>query len=161
MIAIPQSPLKFKTFMKILLSTGFLLVFVCVGFTFREEIDYQVIPVRKVIFEQKFHPTTSKTGTFLYTESPKLKEAFTTMSANDIAKFDFENNRYVHIQFAEQNGCKEEVDVIQEVRKYKHYYEVILVSSFVGTCKTKVKPYQLTAIPNDRLPVLITGNLPE
>jgi hypothetical protein len=144
-----------------LVSAGFLLVFVCVGFTFTKELDYQVMPVRKLVLEQKFHPSSVKIGTFLYTESKNFEEAFIAMPANEIDRLDFKNNRYVYIQFAEQNGCKEEIDVIQEVRKYKHYYEVILVPASIGICKTKVKPYQLMAIPNDRLPVLIKGSLPE
>ncbi len=148
--------------MKIIFSAGFLLMVICLGFTFHKEIDYQVIPLRKVSIEQKFHPTGIKTGTFLYTESKQLKEAFSTLSGTDITQFDFEHNRYVHIQYVEQSGCKEEVEVVQEVRKYKHYYEVILIPfSAQTTCKTKVKPYQVTAIPNDGLPVLITGTLPE
>jgi hypothetical protein len=147
--------------MKIIFTAGSLLIMlICFGFT-HNEIEYQVIPLTKVSIEQKFHPTSPKAGTFLYTESKQLKSAFADMSATDLALFDFENNRYVHIQYAEQNGCKEGVEVIQEVRKYKHYYEVILIPYNNGTCKTKVKPYQVTTVPNDGLPVLITGTLPE
>jgi hypothetical protein len=137
-------------------------MFICVGFTFLpDEVEYQVIPLQKIDFAQKFHPTKSSIGTFLYTEPKQLKEAFSEMTATDLAQFDFENNRFVHIQYAEQTGCTEAVEVIQEVRKYKHYYEVILAPYNHGSCKNKIKPYQVTALPNDRLPVLITGTLPE
>ncbi len=146
--------------MKIIFSTGFLLLFICVGFTHKES-DYQLVPLGKITIEQKFHPSTTKTGTFLYTEPKQLKSAFSDLSTSDLSNFDFENNRYVHIQYAEQIGCKDQVEVVQELRKYKHYYEIILVPYKNGTCKTKVNPYELTAIPNDRLPVLITGTLPE
>lgn len=147
--------------MKIIYRLGLLpAFFICVGFT-HNEIEYQVIPLNTVTIEQKFHPTSPKVGTFLYTEAKQFKDAFADMSSADIARFDFENNRYVHIQYAAQNGCKENVEVIQEVRKYKHYYEVILIPYNNGTCKTIVKPYQVTTVPNDGLPVLITGTLPE
>jgi hypothetical protein len=147
--------------MKILFSTSLMLLFICFGFTFRKGADYQVVPLNKISIEQKFNPATfTKTGTFLYTESKQLKSAFPDMIPADMAKFDFENNRYVHIQYAEQNGCNQEVEVIQEMRKYKHYYEIILIP-YTSNCKTKVKPYQLTALPSDGLPVLVTGALPE
>ncbi len=148
--------------MKIIFSTSLMLLFICFGFTFRNGADYQVVPLNKVSIEPKFNPSAIiKTGTFLYTESKQLKSAFPGMESTEMAKFDFENNRYVHIQYAEQNGCKEEVDVIQEMRKYKHYYEIILIPYSESNCKTRVKPYQITAIPNDGLPVLVTGTLPE
>jgi hypothetical protein len=148
--------------MKIIVSTGatLLILFICFGFTHRE-VEYQVIPLTKVTIEQKFHPSSPKPGTFLYTEPKQLRAAFSEMSVTDISSFDFENNRFVHIQYAEQNGCKDGVEVIQEVRKYKHYYEVLLIPYNNGSCKTKVKPYQITTVPNDGLPVLITGTLPE
>jgi len=147
--------------MRIIFSTGLMLLFICFGFTFRNGTDYQVVPLNKISIEQKFSPTTVKPGTFLYTEPKQLKSAFPGMESTDMAKFDFENNRYVHIQYAEQNGCKEEVEAIQEMRKYKHYYEIILIPYSNSNCKTKVRPYQITAIPNDGLPVLMTGTLPE
>jgi len=147
--------------MKIIFSAGFLLLFICFGFTFNTGADYQLIPLNKVSTEQKFHPHSLKTGTFLYTEAQQLKSAFSDISSTDIGKFDFENNRYVHIQYKEQLGCKEQVDVVYELRKYKHYYEIILIPYKNGSCSTKVTPYEITAIPNDRLPVLITGTLPE
>jgi hypothetical protein len=149
--------------MRIIFSTSLMLLFIFIGFgfVFRSGTDYQVVPLNKVSIEQKISPAATKTGTFLYTESKQLKSAFPGMAATDMVKFDFENNRYVHIQYAEQNGCKEEVEVIQEMRKYKHYYEIILIPYNNSNCKTKVKPYQITSIPNDGLPVLMTGTLPE
>jgi hypothetical protein len=147
--------------MKIIFSAGILLLFICFGFTFKTGADYQVVPLNKVSIEKKFYPVSPKTGTFLYTEPKQLRSAFSNMSGSDMQTFDFEKYRYVHIQYAEQIGCDNQVNVIQEVRKYKHYYEIILVPYKNGVCKEKVKPYEVTAIPNDRLPVLITGTLPE
>lgn len=145
--------------MKIIFSAGFLLILICVGFTFKE-IDYQVIPLAKVTVAQRFHPTTLKSGTFLYTESRQLKEVFSDMSASDLSTFNFDKNRYLHIQYAEQSGCKESAEVIEEVRKYKHYYEVVLQPYNSGNCKTTVRPYQIASIPGDGLPVMVTGMLP-
>lgn len=147
--------------MKIIVGAGFLLLFLCFGFTFHPESEYKIVPIGKISIEKSFHPSTSKTGTFLYTTTQQLEAAFSDMTEADLTKFDFENNRYIHIQYAEQTGCKDQVEVVQELRKYKHYYEIILIPYKSGVCKTKVKPYELTAIPNDRLPVLITGTLPE
>ncbi len=146
--------------MKILLTAGCLLLFGCFGFTFLAKTDYLVVPMVKVSIAQKPRPN-GKTGTFLYTESKQLQEAFSFVSNDELKPFDFENNRYVHIQYAQQEGCKEAVEVIQEIRKYKHHYEIILTPFVKGECKKSIHPFQLIALPTDGLPVLITGALPE
>ncbi len=126
------------------------------GFTLNTGVDYQLVPVQKIHVEKHCHPTV-KTGVFIYAE-PKALHA---ICADSMQKFDFATHRIIHVQYKEQPGCSDRIEAIQEVRKYKHYYEVILVDHDKGICKTMVKPYQTVVIPNDGHPVMFSGALPE